>query len=137
MSRLLLLDVNVLLALGWKEHEAHARVIARLHSKQAWATCATVQLGFIRLSATAGIFHQPLAPARAALALQALVADKLHQFLAESVVPCQLAWDAVLGPKQTTDVYLLGLAEKYRAQLLTLDQRLVRAFPNAALELLV
>lgn len=136
MSGLLLLDVNVLLALGWKEHEAHSRVITRLDASQAWATCAIVQLGFIRLSGTAGIFHQPLSPERAAQALQVLVADHLHKFLDDSVVPCEVVWSAASGPKQTTDVYLLALAEKYGARLLTLDQRLARAFPNSALEIL-
>jgi toxin-antitoxin system PIN domain toxin len=132
----LLLDVNVLLALGWAEHQAHSRVVARLHDAQPWATCAIVQLGFIRLSSTAGIFHQPLSPQRAAQALQTLVADTQHSYLSEQSPPCAMDWGDVSGPKQTTDRFLLGLAQAHGARLLTLDRRLSNAFTQAPLELL-
>ncbi len=49
-SDLLLLDVNVLLALAWPNHQFHAAAIAALSSRARWATCALTQLGFIRLS---------------------------------------------------------------------------------------
>lgn len=121
---LLLLDVNALLALGWEEHLHHAAVIHRLHDQQRWATCAIVQLGFIRLAGLPGIFHQPLAPQRAAKDLLDLVSDPLHQYIDVSPAPVSLDWRHGLGPKQSTDRYLLAVAEAAQAQLLTLDRGL-------------
>lgn len=133
----LLLDVNVLLALGWAEHEAHTVVVARLsrHGVR-WASCPITQLGFVRLSATTGIFSRTLTPPQAHGALGALCADAQHRFVAAhpSVMDCDFA--ALSGPRQTTDAYLLALAQHHALTLLTLDQRLARAFPRASVELL-
>ncbi|HEY4052663.1 MAG TPA: hypothetical protein VGL74_02910, partial [Terriglobales bacterium] len=49
-SDLLLLDVNVLLAIAWPNHQFHAAAVAALASRSHWATCALTQLGFIRIS---------------------------------------------------------------------------------------
>ena len=41
----LLLDVNVLLALAWPNHQFHVAAIERLErKKERWATCALTQL---------------------------------------------------------------------------------------------
>lgn len=47
-----LLDINVLLALAWPNHQNHAAAhgwFAR-ESRHGWATCAFTQLGFVRPS---------------------------------------------------------------------------------------
>jgi len=50
-SDLLLLDINVLLALAWPNHQLNRRARKRfISSSERWATCAVTQLGFIRLS---------------------------------------------------------------------------------------
>ena len=49
-SDLLLLDLNVLLAVAWPNHQFHASANSALSRKNRWATCALTQLGFIRLS---------------------------------------------------------------------------------------
>ncbi|HZT29574.1 MAG TPA: hypothetical protein VFA33_06825 [Bryobacteraceae bacterium] len=36
----LLLDVNVLLAIAWPNHQFHLTAIAALSSQNRWATCA-------------------------------------------------------------------------------------------------
>ena len=132
----MLLDVNVLLALGWAEHEAHGTVVKRLFRSQQWATCPITQLGFVRLSSTNGIFSRTLSPAQALTGLQDLCADKQHRFVAEhpSLVDCDFS--QLAGPRQTTDAYLLTLAQHHGMCLVTLDRRLVNAFPGAAVELL-
>lgn len=133
----LLLDVNALLALGWAEHEAHATVVARLSRRGArWATCPITQLGFVRLSSTAGIFSHVLSPAQAVAALQTLCADGQHRFVAEHPGVTDCDFTALTGPKQTTDAYLLALARHHGLTLLTLDQRLARGFAQMPLELL-
>jgi len=136
VSGLLLLDVNVLLALGWTEHEHHELVLKRLHAEQRWASSAITQLGFIRISSTPGIFSQALSPASAASVLAQLLADPLHAYLTERAPPVALDWQNVQGCKQTTDLFLLRLAAERNAKLLTMDRRLAASFPTAALELL-
>lgn len=133
-----LLDVNALLALGWSEHEAHAAVVARLSAPSAptWFTCPITQLGFIRISATAGVFSRTLLPAQAHAALAALCSDAHHRFISEhpDVLACDFS--RLDGPRQTTDAYLVALARRHRLRLLTLDQRLVRFFADDQVELL-
>ena len=51
-SNTLLLDVNVLLAIAWPNHQFFPTARKRLESHRGrWATCALTELGFIRLSA--------------------------------------------------------------------------------------
>lgn len=138
MTSALLLDVNALLALGWVEHEAHAVVTARLSRPDVrWVTCPITQLGFVRLSSTAGIFSRTLSPAQAVVALRALCADAQHDFVAEhpSVTDCDFT--ALTGPRQTTDAYLLALARHHALVLLTLDQRLANSTVEGPMECLI
>lgn len=134
----LLLDVNALLALGWAEHEAHANVVRRLAKRPvpSWATCPITQLGFIRISSTAGVFSRTLTPKQAHAALAVLCGDTRHSYLGEhpSVLDCDFA--CVNGPRQTTDLYLIALANHHGCRLLTLDTRLANAFPDAPVQLL-
>ena len=131
-----LLDVNTLLALGWAEHEAHDTVVKCLGATKQWATCPITQLGFVRISSTGGIFSRTLLPLQAHAALTTLCADKQHRFIAEhpSVLDCDFS--QLSGPRQTTDAYLLALAEQNRMRLLTFDRRLFNAFPGGRLDLL-
>lgn len=137
MSSLLLLDVNALLALGWREHQAHTAVVERLHAKQSWASCNITQLGFIRVSSNPGVFHQPTEPSEAARYLAMLTQDPLHLFIENTPPPTSMSWPTKSGYKQTTDIYLMELAEKSKATLLTFDLRLKRAFPKNAIEAIV
>lgn len=134
----LLLDVNALLALGWAEHEAHEKIVARLSHSTAsvWATCSISQLGFIRISSTSGVFSQTLSPLQAQSALAALCSDQQHYYLAEQPSVLECNFSLLSGPRQTTDVYLLALVKHHNMQLLTLDKRLANAFPKAPLELI-
>ena len=131
-----LLDVNALVALGWAEHEAHEVVVKRLSGKGLWATCPISQLGFVRLSATSGIFSSTLTPQQAHLALKGLCADRQHRFVSEHPAVTDADFSQLIGPRQTTDAYLLSLAQHHGMRLLTLDRRLANAFPDSAVELL-
>lgn len=137
MNSLLLLDVNALLALGWHEHQAHTAVVERLHENQRWASCNITQLGFIRVSSNPGVFHQPTEPGDAARYLATLTQDPLHLFIEHTPAPTVMTWPTKSGYKQTTDIYLIELAEKSKATLLTLDLRLKRAFPKNDVEAIV
>lgn len=127
-SDLLLLDVNVLLAIAWPNHQFHAAAIAALSPKKRWATCALTQLGFIRLSSNPAAIATARSPHEAAGLLALLVADSLHVYLDSLPAPASEGWrDAfgeILGHAQVTEAYLLRLAAANNAVLVTFDRRL-------------
>jgi toxin-antitoxin system PIN domain toxin len=128
-SKLLLLDVNVLLALAWPNHPFHASALRRLEgSRDRWATCALTQLGFIRISSNPAAIPAGKPPADAARLLAAMVADALHVYLDTAPAPALEDFITLLertpGSRQVTDAYLLWLARQNEATLLTFDARL-------------
>jgi hypothetical protein len=128
-SRLLLLDVNVLLALAWPNHQFHGAALRELQPRRGrWATCALTQLGFIRLSSNPAAIPTAKSPAEAAALLEALVADPLHVYLESLPSPvaqgCREAFPRILGSRQVTDAYLLMLARRNRAIFVTFDTKL-------------
>ena len=127
-SDLLLLDVNVLLAIAWPNHQFHATAIRALSSQNRWATCALTQLGFIRLSSNPVAIATAKSPREASGLLARLVSDSLHIYLDSLPAPTSEHWrDAfatILGHQQVTDAYLLRLAAANDAVLVTFDRRL-------------
>ena len=128
-SRPLLLDVNVLLALTWPNHQFHAAACERLEdSDEPWATCALTQLGFIRLSSNPSVVGVAKSPDEAASLLALLIQDSRHSYLgslpAPAEEPARRIFEKILGHQQTTDAYLFWLAEYNASTLLTFDSRL-------------
>ena len=127
-SDLLLLDVNVLLAIAWPNHQFHAAAVGVLSSHNRWATCALTQLGFIRLSSNPAAIATAKSPQEAVGLLGRLVADSLHTYLEDLPAPASETWrDAfagLLGHQQVTDAYLLRLAAINNAALVAFDRRL-------------
>ncbi len=122
-----LLDVNVLLALMWPNHQHHgiaADWFLKNHSK-GWATCAFTEAGFIRLSCNPAYTPQPSIPLEAAEVLDELRALKGHHFLAEAPSLTTAAGLKVLeqarSHQQVTDAYLVNTARHHRAVLVTFD----------------
>ncbi len=135
-SELLLLDVNVLLALVWPNHQFHRAAVRRLdRSTERWATCALTELGFIRLSSNPSVVGVTKSPAETTALLRLLVEDARHVYLGTLPSPTSARFrplfEGILGPKQVTDAYLLALAGANQAKLVTFDVRLA-AFHGAA-----
>ena len=125
----MLLDVNVLLAITWTNHQHHA-VARRWFDKQrrkGWATCAVTELGFIRLSSNPAFTKEAASPAEACDVLTRLRHLGKHRFLPCDLSPSELgaAWRQTMGYRQTTDVYLALLAQHHGVQLATLDRKLL------------
>ena len=133
-GRLLLLDVNALLALAWPNHQFHRTVVARLDRRPVpyWATCALTQLGFVRLSSNPAIVEVRRTPSQALGVLAKLVADRRHRYLEPlpALLDVETHFQRLLGHQQVTDAYLVAIAATNDAVLLTLDRRLVP--PNSA-----
>ena len=75
-SRILLADVNVLLALAWPNHQFHPEAIYRFSdSTQPWATCALTQLAFVRLSSNPATGLGAKTPAEAEALLRVMTME--------------------------------------------------------------
>lgn len=124
----MLLDVNVLLALAWPNHQFHGRARAWF-TKQAprgWSTCAITQLGFVRISSNPSFTEHAKSPLEAVLILNELTDFGRHRYL-EALPPVGVqpeAWDLGLGHRQTTDLYLALAARHHDTRLATFDRRL-------------
>jgi toxin-antitoxin system PIN domain toxin len=125
----LLPDINVLLALAWPNHQLHAAALERLEAQEEpWCTCALTQLGFIRLSSNPEAIPNAKSPAEAAAMMQLMTSDPLHVYM-DSLPPpaeagAQAVFDKILAGGQVSEAYLLTLARKHGAKLLTFDPRL-------------
>ena len=124
-----LLDVNLLMALFWENHEHHAQARSWFKNVSAFATCPLVQLGFARVSAHP-LLGYGLTPELAFSVLRQLLADPRHEFIpddlscADRVVRTEL----MAGANQITDRYLVALARQHRLSLSTLDEPLAKSF---------
>ncbi len=137
-ERRLLLDVNALVALAWPNHQFHRAVLARLERRPAprWATCALTQLGFVRLSSNRAVVGVKRTPSQTLDLLSDLVSDGRHSYLESLPALPEVAahFRRLLGHQQVTDAYLLAIAARNDAVLLTLDRRLVPGGKDTSVE---
>lgn len=137
----MLLDVNVLLALAWPNHQFHAAARRWFQRREGdgWATCAITELGFIRLSSNPAFTEHAFTPLEAAHLLAEITSRSTHRYLEKLPQPSGLEqiWQGTLGYKQTTDNYLVALARHNRTRLVTFDRKLgANAKTRKSLELL-
>jgi uncharacterized protein len=125
-----LFDVNVLVALIWPAHAFHANVhtwFAR-HSRRGWAKCPITQAGFVRIVSNPSFSRDAVSPEEALTLLAHNLQRPSHQFWAdeigidEATLPFR---QRMVGHRQITDAYLLGLAMHHKAKLATLDRSVV------------
>jgi hypothetical protein len=131
-----LLDVNVLIALLWAQHEHHAAAQRWFTeaSGQGWATCSVTQLGFVRIVTNPAFSAEAVRSTQAVAVLEANLDHPTHQ-----VWENRWGVGALLAPflprltgyRQVTDAYLLGLALKRGGRLATFD-RGIDAFVSEA-----
>jgi hypothetical protein len=129
-----LLDANVLIALMWPAHESHSRVgewFAR-HARQGWATCPFTQAAFVRLVSNPAFSRDAVTPREAITLLTANLKHRYHRSwgdeigLGEAVEPFQ---GRLVGHRQVSDAYLLGLAIHKKGKLATMDQAVLALLP--------
>ena len=117
-----LLDVNVLVAWGWKEHADHERVAKWLAFE-----CGKPDSGFLTspIQRAAGT----IAVKEACSALEGMLASlgQTHSFIPDDQRGSGLpVWCKVAS--RTTDAHLLALASAHDAKLVTLDTGIPDAF---------
>jgi toxin-antitoxin system PIN domain toxin len=131
-----LLDVNVLIALLDAAHVHRQRASAWLAQNLAlgWASCPLTQNGCLRIMAQPA-YPQALPLAAVAQRLAQAAALPAHQFIADDFSLLDagaLRWPQILGHRQITDAYLLGLAVRHGCRFVSFDARVnVAAVPGA------
>jgi hypothetical protein len=123
-----LLDVNALIAMGYKKHEFYQRVTLWAKGKNL-LTCSISEIGFVRV-----LSGLPEADVTTSLCLKLLAqmkADWKMQLLLDNRSAETLP-DWVRGAKQVTYGHLLDLAQANTAQLATTDAGIPGAYliPN-------
>ncbi len=121
-----LLDVNVLTALMWPEHQHHAAAHAwsRNRGQARWATCPLTELGFLRLVTNPSFSRKALSFQNALALLGQAVVGERHEFWGD-----RLTVGSAIGKiathiqsyGQLTDAYLLSVAKQHKGVLATFD----------------
>jgi len=142
VSRPALLDVNVLVALFDPDHVHHevAHDWFADNRSRGWATCPLTENGFVRVLAHPA-YGSRLPTASALIArLRAFCETEGHQFWADTIsLRDEKLFDreALIGYRQVTDLYLLGLAKSHNGRLATCDRSIpLRALVGARKDLL-
>ena len=130
-----LLDVNVLVAMAWPTHVAHLQVgrwLAR-HAEAGWASCPVTQAGFVRVLSNPSFSSDALTPVDAAAVLNKSLTHPAHRFWADDIGfedAIRAFKDHLVGHRQVTDAYLLGLTLHKKGKLATLDRGILELLPN-------
>lgn len=124
-----LLDVNVLMALAWQDHEHHGLVHRWLRHVDRFATCPITQGGFLRISSNPALGYST-SMADAFASLKSIMADPRHCFWPDdlSFENMPAGWAADRTHNQVTDRYLVALALYHKGTLATLDRPLAKSF---------
>jgi toxin-antitoxin system PIN domain toxin len=129
-----LLDVNVLVALAWPNHEHHEPATRWFQKNEnaGWATCPVTQSGFIRVSSNQRVIPGAKSPREAAELLIRIIGLPNHVFFADDrtlVVSSFVDFGKLTGYRQVSDAHLLGIALRHGGRLATLDQGLKGLIP--------
>ena len=124
-----LLDVNALVALGFLNHEFHARLARWVQGSGSLelGTCSITELGFVRVLSQAPAYGFSVAQARTLLLRLKRARGSTFTFIPDVHDVSHLpGW--VRMPKQITDGHLSELAATQGAILATLDERIPGSF---------
>jgi len=124
-----LLDVNLLMALLWENHEHHHTARAWLRRVTDFTTCPMSQLGFARVSSHPLLGYSML-PDQAFGVLRRFLSDSRHRFVPDDL-SCEdrvVRTELMGGANQVTDHYLVALARQHGLTLATFDEPLAQAF---------
>jgi predicted nucleic acid-binding protein len=130
MSKVYLLDANVLIALKTPEHSLNLRAVEWFRKVQQFATCPITQGALVR-------FHLRMAAGATATSAKSILVDiaahPRHEFWPDDASYLDLPARGIIGHRQVTDAYLVMLAEKHGGSLATLDKGLAALHPSTTL----
>ena len=124
-------DVNILIALHDPKHVGHDKAHEWFdkEGQHGWATCPLTENGFVRVFTQTQYPNNVHGVSTALYILEnmVLVYGATHHFWSDSISlrdKTLLNPTIVAGPKQITDLYLLGLCQQNSGTLVTLDTRI-------------
>ncbi|MCF7929866.1 MAG: hypothetical protein K9L68_15185 [Spirochaetales bacterium] len=120
-------DINLLIALSWKNHIHHAAAQRwfAAHKNEPFITCPITESGFVRLSMNPNVVGDTMSFPSILAVLHAYHELPNHEFWTEDFDFLDLTYDLpVVGHRQVTDAYLLGLCSKKSGRLVTFDKRI-------------
>jgi toxin-antitoxin system PIN domain toxin len=129
-----LLDVNVLIALIWPEHQFHQEALSWFdrNARHGWATCPITQMGFVRILSSSPIINAPTVTEALRL-LEPNLEHPTHEFWQDEIglsSAINLTGAILQGHRQITDTYLLGLAMHRKGKLATFDHSIAALLPE-------
>lgn len=130
-----LLDVNVLLALAWKNHVHHrpARAWFLGLRHRPWATCPLTSLGFLRLSCQETVVGVQVRPDEAVLALESMIRTlPRHEYwpTAPALPEALLSFlPHLVGQRQFNDSLLFAWVVEKKSKLASFDTGLRHLLP--------
>lgn len=123
-------DGNVLVALVVKDHAHHHRALSWLDGiTERFVTCAVTQGTLLRMHM---MFAKDGSAGAAWKALSGIEAHPLHDYLVDDLPYREVAHRQIQGHRQVTDAWLIELARRNGAKLVTLDTGMVVTYPNDA-----
>lgn len=139
MSRVALLDVNILVALFYADHVHHelAHDWFADHQASGWATCPLTENGFVRLVLNPATGIPVQRPADVLKRFRKFCESQHHTFWNDTVsLSDTRVFNSahIRGYRQLTDVYLLGLATHHQGALATFDASISLAAVTGATE---
>ena len=133
-------DVNVILALIDFDHVFHASAHRWWDraKKNGWASCPLTENGVVRIMSQPS-YSSPdsYSPENVITWLSRFALDTDHEFWGDDISLLDkrhFSAKQMFGPRQLTDIYLLGLAASKGAQLVTFDRKITMAAVPAASE---
>lgn len=129
MTRIALLDVNVLVALFDPDHVHHEAAHQWLgeNRREGWATCPITENGLVRILSNPAYGASPETRGAIVRRLGEFCASGGHVFWADEISLCDktlFRWTASVSHRNLTDVYLLGLARSRAGRLATFDRHI-------------
>lgn len=121
-----LLDANVLIALSIAEHDHHDRAAEWLAEVAGFAVCPIVEGSLVRF-----LLRMGEGAATAAAVVHGIGANPRCDFWPDDVSYRDVDLTRLRGHRQVTDAYLVALAERRGARLVTFDEALAAAHPAA------
>ncbi len=137
MTMVYLIDINAFLALAWPNHPHHGTAIHWFDNLGAdqWATCATTQLGFVRISCQPKFSRYHVSPESACDMLDQWTKRSGHVYWHEEtnglLAPeFRKLRHRILTHNFVTDGFLASVAAGNQGKLATFDRPLANVFPD-------
>ena len=117
-----LVDVNLLLAFAWDNHQEHSKARSWLTRIESFSTCPITELGFLRVSMSPAYCASFTDAMKVVVAIQGLKNGlKIDDDFDVTALP------KVSRYKDTTDAYLVNLAHAHGLRFATLDKGVLSA----------